>query len=224
MKINKLNLLGKNIKQLHEFYTHILELPCSSLTENSFTLLVGQSELTFEEWNGLKDPFYHLAFNIPTNKIDEAIDCLKLRGVNLLELNQEVIIHFEDWNADSAYFYDPAGNIIEIIARHNLANQTEELFTSKDLLCISEIGIPVKDVTSTNNYFKELGLQEYGQGSGSFQAIGTEEGLIIIVRDGRKWYMTAKDAEIFQLSIETDADNFSVDEQGRIISFEKSDN
>jgi catechol-2,3-dioxygenase len=98
--------------------------------------------------------------------------------------------NFESWNAHSFYFRDPASNILECIARHNLMNGSDRPFDEQGMLCISEIGIATDDVRATVQLLEaELSAGIYdGAGSDTFAAVGDEHGLFIVVEEGRKWY------------------------------------
>jgi hypothetical protein len=55
------------------------------------------------------------------------------------------IADFVNWRAKSVYFFDPAGNIIELIARFDLNNASSEKFSSEQFLSLSEIGLVFPD-------------------------------------------------------------------------------
>src|SRR5438874_12694704 len=86
--------------------------------------------------------FYHFAINIPANKIREAKAWLSNK-VQLLWMEdyKSDIADFVNWHAKSVYFFDPAGNIVELIARFDLDNTSDEIFSSKQFLSVSEIGL-----------------------------------------------------------------------------------
>ena len=110
--------------------------------------------------------------------------------------------HFETWNADAVYFFDPAGNVVELIARHNLRNASKKPFSGDSILCISEIAYPVEDVTLFCQHLKaELKLKLYSGDEKNFAALGDEDGLVIVVPVGRHWYPTQIPAESFQVTM-----------------------
>ncbi|MGN7760535.1 VOC family protein [Paenibacillus sp. 22594] len=198
--IKKLKLYCSNLNQMIEFYTGVLNLPISSNDAQSFTLSVGSSELEYEYQSNHNSP-YHIAFNIPENQIEDAMNWLKNR-VELLDDNGDLIIFFEDWNAHSIYFKDPDGNIVELIARHNLNNSSTLEFSGKCLLNVSEIGLPVPDVLSAAAFFGEkYNLSPWRGQSETFTAVGDENGLIILVKQGRVWFMSDVKAEPQYISV-----------------------
>jgi catechol-2,3-dioxygenase len=96
------------------------------------------------------------------------------------------VVHFSHWNAHSIFFFDPAGNVVEYIARHDLENSASGGFSSKDILYASEIGLIVDDVTTTATMLREgTGLRQYRGGDDRFTAIGDESGLLLVMKRGR---------------------------------------
>ena len=73
----------------------------------------------------------HFALNVPPDRFEEAVAFARER-VELLKDD----VPFPHWRARAAYFFDPAGNLVELIARERAPG--EELF-----LELSEVGLPV---------------------------------------------------------------------------------
>ena len=89
------------------------------------------------------------------------------------------------------YFGDPDGNILELIARRNLANDAPGDFDASMLLRIAEFGLPTADPASTVSELERvLGLDIYDGDRQTFTAVGSETGLFIVVPIGRKWFPT----------------------------------
>lgn len=207
MKIKKLSLQTAYLKTLQEFYFSILELPVQFVDEETILVKIGDSELVFTETT-LAEPFYHFAINIPANKIEEAKNWLSSK-VKLLWIEdyKNDIADFINWHAKSVYFYDPAGNILELIARFDLDNAADEIFSSTQFLSISEIGVVFseeqfeKEITELQNSYS---LSYFNKQSPlpKFRAVGDDEGLFIVVPQHRNWYPTDKPSEIFPMSIE----------------------
>lgn len=204
MRIHSIKLFTKQLEQLKRFYTYDLGLPLVESSNNIITVKVGHSELIFEQTdNAEESPFYHFAFDIPENKIDESIAWLNSVGVKLNLLpNLSNIAISKTWNATSIYFYDPAENIVELIARHSLDNAIRTPFTGKELLNISEIGLVVNDVNSikdllSTNYL----ITGYKDSKEEFGAVGDEDGLFILSAYRRVWLGSEKKADIFKTEI-----------------------
>ncbi len=197
MKLEHIQIQTSNIKQTTAFYQDILGLSIIENDSKYITIKAGNSILKFIENPQFKS-IYHFAFNIPTNKLDEAIQWCKNK-VNLIRIeDQNVITHFENWNAHAVYFYDNNGNLLEFIARHDLDNAQTEEFSSKSILNISEIGIVNENPLELGNQLiAEHGLSFFSKNNNSkvFAAIGDDEGLLILVKPNRNWYPTQTPSE-----------------------------
>lgn len=201
MFIKEVILLTDKLAELKSFYSQTLELELISESETSFTVKTSDSYLTFQNSIQIKNPFYHFAFNIPENRFKEAKEWC-LQRVGLIKLDGEDEFDFKSWNAHSVYFYDSAGNIIELIARHNLKNSSEKKFTGGSLLNISEVGLPVHDVKSFfDNVNMNFNIPDFSGDLKTFTAAGDDNGLFIIVNDGRKWFPDCPDAKIFPTTV-----------------------
>ncbi len=213
MRIQEIRLKTASIKALQDFYKDILLFEVSQTTENYFTVHAGKTDLVFENMH--EEAFYHFAFNIPSNKLEEAYVWLKQR-VKLLWLAdyRSFIAEFADWHARSVYFYDPAGNIVEFIARFDLKDMVTAPFSPLHIRNVSEIGLVFQQNSFDEkvdqllhnyplHYFiKQPPMQQ-------FRAVGDDRGLFIIVPEKRNWYPTQdRLSGIYPLSI-----RFAVDEK-----------
>ena len=192
MKLEQIQIQTNNIQETTAFYQDILDLPIIEKNSKWVTIQAGNSILKFIE-NAAFNSIYHFAFNIPENKLDEAIEwCKNKVGLIVIE-DQNVIANFETWNANAVYFYDNNGNLLEFIARHDLDNTATENFSSKSILNISEIGIVTENPLELGNQLIEKHALEFfskNNNSDVFSALGNDEGLLIIVKPNRNWYPT----------------------------------
>lgn len=189
MKIQELIIYTSNLEEQVDFYTTVLEFPLIKKTASTCSFEIGESILTFEYQKTSKA--YHFAFNIPSNKIEEAYQWLKTR-LDLLPFENKEIIDFAYWNAKALYFYDKDNNIVEFISRKDLNSNSEVIFSSKSVLNISEIAIATSNI---ENIFKELhklrAIEIYDGSFKRFCALGNEDGLFILVnKDLKKWFPT----------------------------------
>lgn len=190
MHIRELELGCRRIEDMKRFYQVDLGLDPAPSDGSGFAVRAGRTRLRFVRADQFPASAYHFAFNIPENQIEEALDWLKSRVPPVCRDN-EAIVHFPAWNAHSVYFRDPDGNVVELIARHSLPCSSAEPFSPRSLLNVSEIGLPVRDVgRATETLRKELDADPYGTCDDQFAAVGDEEGLIILVREGRIWLMS----------------------------------
>lgn len=196
MDILEIEILTDNLDETEKFYTKLLGLQTKNKDQNSISFLAGQSTLTFIKSNKL-NPKYHFAFNIPRNKLDEAIIWTSLRTELIKNADGEIVANFESWNAKAIYFFDNNGNILEFIARFDLDNNSDKAFDISSIQSISEIGIvtdaPIK---LADKLVEENKLYFFTKGSKSekFATLGNDNGLLIIVETNRKWYPTEQQA------------------------------
>jgi catechol 2,3-dioxygenase-like lactoylglutathione lyase family enzyme len=204
LRIHSIKLLTNKLEQLKRFYTYDLGLPRVESSSDRFIVKVGHSDLIFEQTGSAEEsPFYHFAFDIPENKIDESIAWLNSVGVTLNLLpDNSYKAYSKTWNATSIYFYDPAENIVEFIARHSLDNVILTPFTGKELLNISEIGLVVNDVNGIKDLLSTNHLiNGYKDSKETFAAVGDEDGLFILSAYRRVWLGSEKKADIFKTEI-----------------------
>lgn len=194
MHILEITIQTDNLIETEKFYTEILGLKIAGKEQNSISFEAGQSTLTFIQSDKL-NPHYHFAFNIPVNKLEEAIEWASAR-IDLIENPENgIVANFKSWNAKAIYFYDNNGNILEFIARFDLNNNTDSNFTSSSILSISEIGIvtdfPINLADQIMEKYK-LSVFEKGIKTEGFVTVGDDNGLLIIVATNRVWYPTAQ--------------------------------
>jgi catechol-2,3-dioxygenase len=182
------------LAKMKEFYHRSLGLRVGDEKPGRLTLGAGETRLTFVKARPDDGkPFYHFAFNIPENKVVAARDWQRER-TPLLPIPARLrdpaypddVVDYRHWNAHSVFFFDPAGNVVEYIARHDLKNAARGPFGSGDILYASEIGLVVDDVTAAASRLKEaVGVGPYRGGSEQFTALGDERGLLLVMKRGR---------------------------------------
>ena len=190
------------LADMKAFYHKSLGLGVTEEKPDRFTIEAGQTRLTFlKPPTGDAKPFYHFAFNIPENKVAAAV-AWQLKRSPLLPIPQTLrdpnypdeVVHYRHWNAHSVFFFDPSGNVVEYIARHDLKNPAKGDFGCEDILYASEIAFVVDDVPTAATELKEaVGLGEYNGTSNQFAALGDEHGLLLVMRRGRLISFEAKD-------------------------------
>ena len=207
MEITRIIFQTSSLKELSAFYSNVLELPTGIKSENKITIGIGSTELVFEQVSGA-DPFYHFAINIPCNKIEEAKNWAATRTKLIwMEDYKSEVADFMNWHAKSVYFYDPAGNILELIARFDLNNKSDEPFSSAQFLSVSEVGLVIKEdemEKATENLLTQYKLNYFEKQPPlpQFKAIGDDEGLFIVVPEKRNWYPTSKQCGIFPMEVQ----------------------
>ncbi|TLM91878.1 VOC family protein [Hymenobacter jeollabukensis] len=204
MRILALHLLAPDMPALHHFYAAVLALP-AQLTAAARRIQVGYSELIFRAAAPGTAPYYHFAFHVPHNQLDAAYAWLKARTALLPFTDGQPIADFPNWHARAFYFHDPAGNILECIARQDLPNAAAEPFSAASLLGLSEAGVVTPAVLPTAEALLAAhGIPPFHRGPRlpNFAALGDDEGLLILTETGRGWLPTARPAERHWLRIE----------------------
>src|ERR1700752_4024806 len=142
MLLKRILVQSSKLQVLLGFYTSCLGLKAQEESDSRIGIRIGASLLVIEEAKE-GEPFYHFAINIPANKIEEARIWLLNKKIDLLWMEdyKSDIADFRNWHAKSVYFFDPAGNVVELIARFDLMNEADELFSQDQFLNISEIGL-----------------------------------------------------------------------------------
>jgi len=212
MKIKTLALQTAHLMTVKEFYSLILNLPVESVDKKKIIMKVGASDLIFTETKET-EPFYHFAMNIPSNRIEEAKEWLKNK-VKLLwmeDYNSD-IADFVNWHAKSLYFFDPAGNIVELIARFDLNIKSNETFSSNQFLSVNEVGLVFRQgefEERTSELQNSYSLSHFSKQPplAHFKAIGDDEGLFVVVPEHRNWYPTDKPSGIFAMRVEFENNN-----------------
>ena len=190
MKIQELEIYTPKLKTQTKFYSEILELDVIAKTNTSTSFRIGKSILKLIQ----REKFtpYHYAINIPANQEIEGLEWLKER-VEILKHENLSIQYFDFWNAYAIYFYDEDRNIVELIARKNIENNSNQPFDKNSLLEISEIGIPTSDIDKDYKILKNItDIPIYSGNLDRFCAIGNDNGLFIAINKKKKkeWFPT----------------------------------
>ncbi len=199
MIIKELNVLTCDLVGTEEFYSQVLDFPVFSKDATSVSFNVGHSVLTFIYSDKTK-PVYHFAFNIPENKLSEALEWVKKR-VQILPYSEESIIaDYSNWNAHAFYFHDNNSNILEFIAHHDLDNQASAPFSALSLIGLCEIGVPVNDVPKTCEILNgQYAIPYFQKGPRTpvFSVMGDAHGFLIVNQTGRAWIPTQQPVDRF---------------------------
>jgi len=184
------------LAEMQAFYGGRLGLPIRNESAAETTIAGGATEITFVRSAATEGrPFYHFAFNIPENKIRRAREWQLERSPLITTppalrdaAYPDDVRHFRRWNAHSVFFWDPAGNLVEYIARHDLPNAADGAFTSGDILHVSEIGFIVEESRRgelARELREQLGWPAYRPEAGGFYwALGDEHGLALLLPRG----------------------------------------
>jgi catechol-2,3-dioxygenase len=208
MHIHELKLLTGRLAEQKEFYTRTLGLPMVNEQNGLVAIQAGETKLVFGQAQAGSEPYYHFAFNITENKLLQAKAWLAGRNISLSKDDADNW-YSKSWNSNALYFYDPAGNIVEFIARHDLSNAQEGSFTERDILCVSEIGLVPDSIATTVTILREkVGIEVYkGSVSEEFAALGDEHGLFILSKRGRTWLASDKSSQVYPVDVSIEGGN-----------------
>ncbi len=189
-RIQDLKLMtSASLDDMKEYYVNLLEMELVSHTSKALTIMGGQTPITFMKSEDAGDPWYHFAFNIPENKILGAREWQLERTPLVPTPHNKIhqgypndVRHFRHWNAHSVFFWDPAGNLLEYIARHDMDNALPGGFTKDDILYASEIAFVVDDQAAEAKLLnKYLDLAPYPTSSNFWWSMGDEAGLLLCI-------------------------------------------
>lgn len=197
MIITELELETFDLGLTGAFYREVLGLELLSSSAERLIFRVGETRLIFRHRPGFQS-CYHFALEIPHNKLLEAYQWMREK-VPVLPIRDDMpFSHFLEWNAQSFYFFDPAGNLLELICRYDLPNSSRAPFLSNAFLRISEVGIVSTDIPSlVDQVGSAYGIMPYPKQNATpdFAALGDDSGLLIVVKPGRHWFPTRQAAE-----------------------------
>jgi len=203
MQLHELILKTNSIHRTKLFYHKTLELEILNETADRISFRAGRSTLSFEATTEGK-PFYHFAFNITNNRFSDSFEWISNK-LDILPVSDKMLIAgYDNWNAQSFYFHDNNGSILEFIVRFDLPYYTANTFSSNCIEEISEIGIVTDNVEETAEQLHQenkIPFFEKGPRLPDFIAMGDDYGLLLICQQKRGWVPTNKPAQRFPLSI-----------------------
>lgn len=205
VNIKELTLRVDNVNYTSNrvFWTEVLGFPLLSQTAQSYTIGIGDSRLTFRPKNTTNPPIYSFSISIPQNQVEKALDWLKNEGgkypdgptepINIIkdEITGAEIINKPLYNANSVFFNDAAGNIIELIARNDVNNSVEGDFNREQFLKISEAPVVTKQVRECEEVLDaEFGIKAFPRTTSGYRPVGGADGVLLLVIPGRPWIPT----------------------------------
>ena len=212
MRILELDLYSDTLDATGIFYSNILELPLVSSDRDAISFYTGSSILRFRKSVAMR-PAYHFAFNVPRQQFHRAFQRLD-KVLSILKIHESTkIADFPAWKARAFYFLDNNENIVECIARDELA---EDKIVGNEIVSISEIGIVCEDPGQLQiKLTRNLGLPIFSRQAPkeNFIAVGSDEGLFILVSKERPWYPTQILSQPFpgKVSISLNGSDYELD-------------
>lgn len=215
MMFKSVQFYTNKFKLLKRFYKNILELNVENVTDQQFSVTIGDSAVTFTATE--QSAFYHFAINIPGNQffimkewIQDRIPLNKEGGINE--------IYSPSFDADSMFIEDPAGNVIKLIGRRK-----RDLFgalTSEAFLNVSEVAIVTPFVKDVGEQLQDFGLPlRHGTevNTDSINYIGRGDRFITLAPPQKKWDFSNQATETHPLQIILhDNSQVSLDQKGKV--------
>lgn len=205
MIIDSLILQTASLHRTRLFYNKTLELPIVEENDQSIAFQAGRTRLVFTETQESR-PYYHFAFNITANRFSDSFEWIN-RKLDILPADDGLpIIVYPNWNAQSFYFYDNNGSILEFIARFDLPYTSSEPFSIRDIREISEIGLVTDQVQQLAGELEEKGVPYFAKGPRlpDFIAMGDDYGLLLVSQRGRGWVPVGKPGLPFPIGLTTE--------------------
>ncbi len=185
-------------------------------SSDEIVLQIGSSQLSFKDGFHNSKPIYHFAFTIAGNHFIEAKNWFRSK----VELNKEGNddeVYFKFLDAHSFYFHDPAGNVVEIIARNAYRTENEP-FTINKVITISEINLTVDDVLTDGEKLLSHGFDFLGEGpleEDTLNFIGDPKAYFLLGPKGRTWFFSHHVSDTYPVTVELrGGKTVCVDEKG----------
>src|SRR5262249_20318643 len=146
--------------------------------------------------------YYHFALRLPGGRFAAAYEWLRGR-VEVLEDSElhDRIFVFDGIRALACYFHDPASNIVELIAYHDLdAEPDDRPFDPRELLGVAEIGLVAENTAALEAGLRDEAGIEVWSGTtaegGGFAFAGARGHSLILCPAGRPWLPLRRPAEV----------------------------
>ncbi|WP_096188109.1 VOC family protein [Evansella halocellulosilytica] len=218
MLIKEVKIYSNDMNKMKHFYHHTLGFSIIGENETSIVFQVGDSRLRIEANRFHTSPVYHFAFNIFANHFQEAKAWAKQRVKLNVEEGQDEV-YFENSDAHSFYFYDPSGNVVEFISRHSLSEKSDERFSVRKIMNISEISLTTKNVLHVGKSLIDAGIdvRDAPVKAGQLNFLGESGSYILLGPEKRRWYFSIIEAEVHPLTITIDPNiHIHVDTSGTV--------
>jgi catechol 2,3-dioxygenase-like lactoylglutathione lyase family enzyme len=195
VQIHRIELGSSDPEAQAAFWGQTIGLPVEEASDG-VAVRLRRSTIAFVPGAAETKPQYHFALNVPGGRAEEALEWLGERVEVLPSDTGEPVIRFEWIGADSLYFHDAGGNVVELMAREEIVEDAGRPFGPDLLLEVSEIGIASEDVLATSDVLREaLGAPTYWGGGEGLTAVGDGAGAVLVSPRGRGWIPTDLPAE-----------------------------
>ncbi|KAB1192371.1 VOC family protein [Haloferax sp. MBLA0076] len=206
MHVHRVAIAATDPISLCDFYVETLGFASVPGAQRSVT--AGETTLWFELGDTDAD---HLAFTVDAD-VESVIEWLDER-VDILETDEGSSIRFDFMEADSVYFEDPEGNVIEYVCYDG--QSSGEFDPETDIVGVTEVGMAVPDVASfVSDLTAAIDVDVWSEfGDGDIVFVGDQTARFVVSAVGRPWYPTDRAAAVDPVSVQCDADG-SFDPEG----------
>ena len=185
--ILSLRLRAPDLPAQARFYGEVMGFPIDSATDR-LVVQAGGTELHFAPAADVERPIYHVAWGIPANLLPAAKAWLAARTPLLVHPDGRDEFHFRSVRRRAVYFSDPAGNVLELIARELLDDRQEGPFALRHILYVNHAGLVVDDLPGAiRDLEQELGLALRADPTPNFAQLGDEHRHLVLVTRERLW-------------------------------------
>jgi catechol 2,3-dioxygenase-like lactoylglutathione lyase family enzyme len=188
VRFDAVELSVPDLEAARAFYAGVLQLAALPAA-SGLAFSAGPTRLALRAAPAEQQPRYHLAFSVPLARFDAARRLVAAHTPLITAGGDEVIVH-ASWDAVAFYFRDPAGSILECIARRGEPADDPLAPQAPAIGSVCEVGVVVDDVPAMAATLRgALRVAPFRGSEGeTFTALGDSEGLLIVVQRGREWY------------------------------------
>lgn len=195
MKILEVRLPTASVAAQHDFWGGVLGLPLVETGPDRITVQAGHTLLTFAAAATPPGPggapAYHVAFDIPAEDLPAARSWLADRTQLVTRDGETTFAHPPSWESSAVYFFDAGGNVCELVARRRRRIPSPGAFGATSIVGVSEVGLPAASVPDLVDELRTaLGLEVWLEADEAFATVGGEDGLFVVVAEGRDWWPT----------------------------------
>lgn len=221
MHFETITIYSAALETTRKFYRDTLDFPIVEESDEFFTLEIGSTLFSIRQAPLGETPFYHFAFDVPSNQFEEAKNWIKER-VSLTKNEGLDEVYFQTIDAKSIYFEDPSGNIVEWICRLSDSPSSSVSFHPSLLQKVSEMSLVVHDKLAAAEQLETVGVvsrdhQPVPSEGLTFMREREDAVYLLLVPKNRVWYFSDKLSVVHPLSIRLQGASVEITSSSRFI-------
>lgn len=216
--IHKAAIYISNFDETVSFYRNLFPEKIKNVTSEQFSIEFLLNTLICTREKNNAHPFYHFAFLIPFSVFEEAKVYFSNR-VSLTMQDGKDEISFKK-GIRSFYFYDPSGNVVEVIAKNSVEKPTDRAFSPESVLGLAEMSLVTDYLDDTASQLFDKGILKLDPKDikkESLTFISSEHTTLLLSPVGRTWLFSDKKSDVFPQTILMDNYKIEVDQQKKVI-------